>query len=124
MPNIRDDDAYLNGIWDWDILDGCFGNTNIRPTDLDGFVEKNCRFLVLEAKGPGAPIPEGQHLAFKALCGTGLFTVIVVWGPKNQPERLLVMTPEKDYSYDRADLQTFRNVVAWWYERADNVRSN
>jgi hypothetical protein len=33
-------DAYVAGLWDWVCLDGCFGDTKIRPTDIDGLVER------------------------------------------------------------------------------------
>jgi len=117
---INDPDAYLKGIWDWGILDGCFGTSRIEPTDIDGWVEHKGQFLVLEAKGPGVQIKEGQQISIEAMRETGLFTVIVVWGEQNQPQRLLVFTKQHEYPYDNADLQTFRNVVRWWYDRVHN----
>ena len=120
---INDPDAYLKGVWDWGILDGCFGTGKIRPTDIDGFVEHRGHFLVLEAKGPGADIPRGQERTIEALRETGLFTIIVVWGEKDSPRRLLVLTKNSEYLYERADLQTFRNVVQWWYDGVHNRRN-
>ena len=119
MANIRDKDAFWDGVWDWAMLDGCFGNSNIRPTDLDGFVERNGQFLVLEAKSPNAEIPEGQRRTFEELRRTGLFTIVIVWGPKNRPQSMQVLTKQNDYPYEKADKQTLRNVVAWWYEKVN-----
>jgi hypothetical protein len=77
-------DTYLRSIWDWKILDGCFPR-GIRPTDIDGWVELCGYFLVLEGKGPGVPVPEGQRRAFNRMHRwnqiiPGLFTIIVIWG--------------------------------------------
>ena len=119
MPNIKDEQAFLKGIWDWEILDGCFGATKIKPTDIDGFVERRGNFLILEAKGIGKDIPRGQERTFERLRETGLFTIVIVWGDKNRPCRLLVLTEHDEYLYDQADLQTFRNVVKWWFDRVN-----
>ena len=120
MPNIRDPDAFWDGVWDWEMLDGCFGDSRIRPTDIDGFVERYGHFLVLEAKSPGVDIPEGQWRTFQALRDTGLFTILVIWGPKNEPRQLKLFTKEREYTYQQADTETLRNIVAWWYELANN----
>lgn len=77
-------DAFRRSIWDWAGLRPCFPR-GIEPTDLDGFVEINGRFLVLEGKGPGVPLKEGQRKTFERLFRLnrtieGVFTVIVIWG--------------------------------------------
>jgi hypothetical protein len=56
---IRNMSQYDRGIWDWSILDGCFGDTKISPTDIDGCIERKGRKLFLETKTPGNPIPYG-----------------------------------------------------------------
>ena len=89
---IKNLDKFIAGLWDWAILDGCFGNTQISPTDFDGFVERHGKCLILEAKSPGVSIPVGQMRAFKTLIGTGIFTIIIVWGEKNKPQEIQVMT--------------------------------
>lgn len=40
---IHGSDRFLAGAWDWTVLDGCFGNTQIRPTDVDGMIERDLR---------------------------------------------------------------------------------
>lgn len=111
---------YLSGVWDWKILDGCFGNTRISPTDIDGFVERNGHFLILEAKSPRASVPRGQELTFKALQATNLFAIIIVWGETNEPERLRVITPTRDIE-ESADLDRLRYWVCKWFKWAEGI---
>lgn len=116
---IHNDAAYLAGVWDWAILRGCFGETRIEPTDVDGFVERNGRFLYLEAKQSGVPIPFGQRLTIEALKKTGLFTVMVIWGPTNQPKQIQVWSPAGTSNPMPCDLALFRRAVAAWFQQAD-----
>lgn len=115
-------DLYLESAWDWKILNGCFGKSKIEPTDIDGLVEKNDHFLVLEAKKPGTQIKQGQMLTFNALRDTGLLTIIVVWGRNNEPVEMLVMyPPPKEPKRGKASLEDLRRVVEWWYKKSTAV---
>lgn len=116
---INNAEAFLAGIWDWGILRGRFGETKIEPTDIDGFVERNGQFLVLEAKAPGVSVKDGQQIAFDRLLSTGKFTIIVVWGSTNNPERLRVYTQKRKWDYKTADLDTLRGIVSWWFRKTD-----
>ncbi len=116
---INNRDAYFASLWDWGFLRGCFGPT-IEPTDLDGFVERKGRFLVLETKLPGVEIKTGQEITFKALQATGLFTVFIIWGRPGMPEKIRIMTRhgvhERDCGID--DLKAF---CAQWYKFANEA---
>lgn len=116
---IHDPAAYVAGVWDWSILRGCFGETRIEPTDVDGFVERNGRFLYLEAKQSGVAIPFGQRLTLEALQKTGLFTVMVIWGRTNQPQRIQVFSPGGISHPMPCDLALFRKAVSAWFALAD-----
>lgn len=120
---VNNDEAFLAGVWDWGILRGCFGETKIEPTDIDGLVERKGKFLLIEAKGSNADLKRGQRITFDALHKTGLFTILVVWGPKNQPERIELWTRHKKLMYDPANLDRFRSIVAWWYKWADGAET-
>lgn len=61
----------------WGVLDGVLPR-GIRPSDLDGVIEMNGRFLWLEYKGPGAALPRGQRLMYEALALTPKHTVMVI----------------------------------------------
>lgn len=118
-------DLFLQGIWDWGVLRGCFGNTKIEPTDIDGFVERKGRFLVLETKKSGVPVKTGQWWTFNSLVKTGYFTVIVVWGENGSPEEMQVLYPLPLLPSEKkkADLNDLRRVVAWWFQYAENQKA-
>lgn len=113
-------DLYMAGIWDWAILDGCFGRTKIKPTDVDGLVERKGKFLMLETKAPGAAIPEGQRLTHQAWVAQGN-SVIVVWGDTNKPQRILAKSPSNPEGklFENASLATLRGLVEYWFQEIE-----
>lgn len=123
---INNPDLYMAGIWDWSILDGCFGETHIKPTDIDGLVEHNECFLLLETKQPGAQLPRGQELMFRALVKRAGAVVIVIWGERNNPERLRVFSekhPDGKEIDDTGGVELLRRYVSVWYARAHAGRA-
>lgn len=118
---IQNPDKYLSNLWDWAILAGCFGTTRIEPTDLDGFVERNGKFLVIETKAPGVEVKTGQMITFDALVHTGYFSVVVVWGNPGVPEKIMLKTSKVTRTYEPADLSKLRNIVTQWFEYANQT---
>lgn len=125
--NLKNIHAHKNSFWDWTPLNDCFGGTSIRVTDIDGFVERNGRFLVLETKSPKEEIPQGQSLTFDALVRTGLFTIIVVWGARNVPREIKVFTRDtrnnKHYMQD-VSMGLLQKIVSQWFTFANNQQTN
>jgi hypothetical protein len=122
---INNPDQYMAGVWDWAILDGCFGETRIKPTDIDGCVERNGNLLILETKQPGAQIPKGQEITFQAFVRRAGAVVMVIWGEQNKPEQLKVFS--RKYPNGKvidADGEKFRRLVKIWYEHADQNKDN
>ena len=117
---IKNPEAFIAGVWDWGILRGCFGETKIEPTDIDGLVERKGKFLIIEAKAPSANLQVGQEITFEALRQTGLFTIIVVWGETNKSSRIEVWTREGKFPIRTSGLKTLRKIVAKWFLAADN----
>jgi hypothetical protein len=117
---IRDIDDFISSLWDWGILKGCFGDTKIEPTDIDGIVERNGHFLVLETKKPGNPLVQGQRIMFNRLLELKMFTVLIIWGHPGCPEKMLIMYPPpypaKEIECDRDML---RQVVSRWFDYAN-----
>ena len=111
-------DQYKANLWDWAILDGCFGATRIKPTDIDGFVERGGRFLVLETKASTAEVGQGQEITFQELVKTGKFTVFVVWGAPGKPERMRIISVWADQTFD-ADVDKLREKTHLWYKYAN-----
>lgn len=116
---------YVENLWDWGFLRKYLGNFGIEPTDLDGIIERNGRFLLLEAKSPGAKIPGGQRFMFdnlvKMKCpycdqDINLYEVLVIWGKPNQPEQMqmwrIQSTPVP------ASVSAVQKVVGDWYVQA------
>ena len=112
--------AYVAALWDWGFLDGCFANTGIRVSDIDGFVERNGWCIAIETKGPGKSVPNGQRRMFAALVDKG-FTVLVIWGKPNKPERMQVWYPHRKKAEDPtpATLEDIADIVARWFRWAD-----
>jgi len=120
---IENRDAYMNNIWDWKILDGCFGSTSIKPMDIDGHVERKGKHLFIETKSPNVPVKTGQWLSFKSLVENHGFMGIIVWGSKDVPEEMQVLYPNKPVEESqkrKADIIDLRRVVSWWFDKVDN----
>jgi hypothetical protein len=110
--------GYLKGVWDWSILDGCYtGNCGI--TDIDGLTERKGRFLVLETKAPGVPLPLGQHYTFEAMRRLGAFTVLVVWGETDRPQEIQFYTKHGVTDVLPCTLAALRAVVSEWFEQVN-----
>lgn len=114
--SIKNLQAYIDNLWDWGILDGCFGNTRIQVTDIDGLVERNGHFLMIEAKSPDKIVPKGQQILFDQLVKDARWHVVVVWGKPGQPEYVQVWGRKKV----RGDLAYFQRVVARWFAYANS----
>ena len=119
-------ELFINGFWDWGILKGCFGSTHIEPTDVDGLVERNGHFLVIETKNPDVLLKKEQVITFTNLIKTKKFTVIVVWGKKDKPEEMMIYYPSYElYNHigwvgkKKANLNDFRSVVKKWFNYVD-----
>jgi hypothetical protein len=116
---IRNKDMFMDRLWDWAILDGCFGNTKIKPTDVDGMVERNGYFLLLETKGKNVALNQGQRIYLERLRSTGIFTNLVIWGECGTPNKIFFMGSSGEKTIDPADLDTLRSIVSQWFEYAD-----
>lgn len=124
---INNPERFVAGLWDWAILDGCFGNTKIRPTDIDGNVERNNFFLFLETKAPGVELNQGQERDFLALSklefdGIPRVTVCIVWGKKGKPERAQFYINGETFGTYQCSLKGLREFVSTWFEDAEANR--
>jgi hypothetical protein len=117
---INDMDKFTSSLWDWKFLDNCFQGTRIKVSDIDGIVERKGQFLVIECKNPNVPIPVGQKIMFDNMAKTGFFTVIVVWGEKNKPEKMKILCKNKnglfvEKDYEEIDEEKLKKTVGAWY---------
>lgn len=118
---IRNIDSFVSSLWDWGMLDDCFPGTKIKVTDIDGAVERRGKFLILETKKKGVPVPVAQQIMFERFQETGLFTVVVVWGDKNQAEEMQVYYPQYKTEKKAATNEDLKNVVKWWFDYANKA---
>jgi len=106
--------AFIASLWDWSVLDGCFGSPSMRPTDIDGIIEASGHFLMIETKSPGKEIPEGQRIMFDKLMENtenNHFTVLLAWGRPGLPVKMQKW-PDEPY---KVDLGEMRRFVKNWY---------
>jgi len=120
--SIFDADKYRTVFHDFDFLKGCFGKSRIMPSDIDGIVERNGNFLVMEFKPSGKKLPIGQSITFRKLAQLPKFTVVVIWHipcEMHEPKEPVSMQvfPEKDII--SADVDTVRVFVKNWWEVAN-----
>lgn len=118
---IRNKDAFDAQQWDWGFLDGCFGNTNIRVTDVDGLVERNGQFLMIESKGAGVPIPLGQKIMHDQWVRRGN-SLLVVWGEPNIPLRIEFRSNIgglRTREVESASIPQFQELVGQWFRTVD-----
>jgi hypothetical protein len=120
---INSPERFVASLWDWGFLDECFKGTRIRLSDIDGIVERNGQFLVIETKGAGVSIPTGQDILLSRL-PRSCFTILYLWGDANRPEYMRVWWAGEASPgpYCMAFEMDVRDVVARWFEWANALR--
>ncbi len=114
---IRDKDKFMARLWDWAILDGCFPGSRIRPTDVDGLVERNGHFLFIEAKGLGVDITTGQEILFRRLSELPKVSVLILWGETDKPQMMQLLHNGKAQDKKLCTLEDVRSLVLKWYRK-------
>ena len=128
---IRNEEHFENSVWNWD----CLGDVlpgKLTPSDIDGIIERNGKFLVIETKhARSKTIPKGQYITLKRLHDTGLFTVLIVYGDKDKPQEMDVWYP-KDIVFGTWGQTTGRKecsvndmqlLVKWWFKHANSLNA-
>lgn len=77
----------------------------VAPTDVDGVLERNGHFLVMEYKPKGVALPMGQRIMLKHLVRRGGFNVWVVWGDDSSEDALCEVA-SLDRNGDVLDVET------------------
>jgi hypothetical protein len=119
MPNIRSAESYQQSWWDWIPYNECFAPTRIRITDVDGLVERNGHFLLVETKGNGVPIPTGQQILFNHLIEDKRWHVLIVWGETDSPTQFQLWGKPAIYA---ADVAILKNVFRRWFAYANALK--
>jgi hypothetical protein len=79
--NIRSLASFLQSLPDWTEFNECFAPSKIKISDLDGIVERNGHFLVLDMKNPRSTLGQGQRILYQALARKGFMVLIVYAEP-------------------------------------------
>ena len=117
MKNIRDMEKFIASLPDWSALNECFGG-KVRVSDIDGIVERNGHFLVLETKHQSeCSMPVGQDLMFRALSNIKEFTVAIIRGPIGGEHGLEIRRGGQSVEL-RSNLQTLSRFATRWDECA------
>lgn len=119
LGNIRNIDNFMNSLWPWDLFNECF-TRGIRFSDIDGIVERNSRFLIVEGKQKGASIPKGQRIMLENLVRTGYFFVLILWGEPGEPRKYQVFGPSVNLPKQDCDLDIIKNFIKGWYKWANS----
>lgn len=124
--SINNPREYVDNLWDWKVLDGCFGRV-IKPSDIDGHVERKGFFLYLETKSPTAELKEGQEISITNRVRDGISTHMVIWGNPGEPQVIWVYRPAPKHQnnpekYPNANLTTLQRLCRDWFAAADDYR--
>lgn len=123
----QQDGCYRAELWDWTPFNDCFGDSGIRISDIDGMVERNGLFLMLDGKREGTMLKTGQLRLYKQFAATKAGTAIVFYGdPTARPQevtRARIWRPgdQAVELIDPCDLDGLKQIVADWYRWADGM---
>lgn len=100
-------------------------NPNFVPSNIDGIVERNGKFLVLEWKKPGEKISMGQKILLQALAANPNFIVIIVNGSTDNETVVtsFFMLTLKGIPYKRGtSLECLKTFYREWYKWANDEK--
>lgn len=130
MGNIKNQKAHSLIRVDWEFLNDCFPR-NIRPTDLDGFVEINGHALILEHKQIGQQIPYGQDKAFKEIPKKNKIRAIVFWADLDENGNITKLDATRTYDSMNGkfsikndnfpDIENLKEKIKQWVEWAEKT---
>ena len=124
---INDPVKFMEGVWNWDFisLPG-----KLKPSDIDGLIERNGKFLVIETKHPNSKqIPKGQFITLKRLHDTGLFTIVIAYGENSNPTEMdiwyakdpLFGTWGQCTGRKPCNKEDVQRLVDWWFKKANTL---
>lgn len=106
--------CYKEKLPDWGILEGCFPR-GIRPSDVDGIVELNGWFLMLEWKPKSGFLTQGQRRMFLNItAGSRRAQVLVIYGDKDTPAEIELYQRGKRQFRQVCDLAFLRWFCQQW----------
>jgi len=114
---IRNEAAYMRNLWNWQCLDGCMGERKQCVSDVDGIVERNGQFLVIETKSTGVEVPMGQSIMFSSFTRLPEFRVLIVWGKPGHVTHMQRWGGSKR----EATNEDMKDAVKEWWKRVNKL---
>lgn len=116
--------CYRAELWDWTPFNDCFGESNIRISDVDGIVERNGQFLMLDGKRVGRDgkrdILDGQRRLYLAFARRGGHVFVFHGQPPHTPQYVRRWLPGGQFVQEEAcDLERLKALVSEWYAWAN-----
>lgn len=127
-------EEYAKKLWNWTPFNSCFMR-GIKLTDIDGMVEANNHFLVIEGKTSTAgEVKLGQYNALFRMSFRDGFTVIYFEGDtetENSPQkiycwRILRKGISMDYHFgeEKIDhIEELKSIIKEWFQLADSDKT-
>jgi hypothetical protein len=100
-------------------------NPQLVPSNVDGILERNGQFLILEWKRPKEKISEGQRIMLQALAAKSSFMVVIVYGNTDNEtvvDSYWLLTPEGKPVKSGVGFESFKEFYRQWYELADGYK--
>lgn len=106
---------------DYGFMQGIFpDNPNFMPSNIDGIIERNGQFMVLEWKRKNEKISKGQGRLLKALAQKGL-TVVIICGDTDNGlnfDHCWIMNNQGEFEVKYTNYEDFVGYYKFWYELA------
>jgi hypothetical protein len=98
---------------------------NAVPSNVDGILERNGQFLILEWKRPNEKVSEGQRIMLQALAAKPSFMVVIIYGNTDNEtviDSYWLLTPEGKPVKSGIGFESFKQFYRDWYSYADGVK--
>ena len=100
-------------------------NPHLVPSNVDGILERNGQFLILEWKRPGEKVSEGQRIMLQALASKPSFMVVIIYGNTDNEtviDSYWLLTPEGKPVKTGIGFESFKQFYRDWYILADGYK--
>jgi hypothetical protein len=97
-------------------------NPALIPSNVDGILERNGQFLILEWKRPGEKVSTGQKIMLQALASKPDFMVVIIYGNTDNETVInsyWLLTPDGKPVKSGVGFQSFKQFYKDWYALAD-----
>lgn len=116
-------DSYI----EFGVFNKCF-RRGIQFTDIDGIVESNGHFLILEKKVSGAKIPKGQTYMHRAMGNLGVFTILYYFGYTDadgwpQPGKYTIIHEDHTVESGDCNCEKLQEIIGLWFDKVESGRS-